>query len=261
LGSLADRVTQVIQAIPNALGALCLNQVGQNQLASRPTIIPGLFTVFTSERHLQVLQDKENAVLMGTAIDELIRHHPMLKNSVFQALKSTLSKIEDLGNAFVVPEQHKSWYCLVVEEPTQDLPAVQPLEDVLMTDMTMAEPNLAVEASTDDANGPSDKNGKDSSAASHDNSIVSFIDVLGRVNFTSHLLGEWLLTLRSRSFSRAYFNTSCTATSSSRPLMVLNALVVLLLSHAFRMTLRTAYRPILWCKLSERLQRPRRMLL
>ncbi|KAL5496010.1 TOM1_2 [Sanghuangporus vaninii] len=53
---------EVIQSIPDALGALCLNQMGQDQLTSRPSITPALFSVFTSEAHLKVLLEKENAV-------------------------------------------------------------------------------------------------------------------------------------------------------------------------------------------------------
>ncbi len=72
--------------MPNALGALCLNQAGQDQLASRPSIIPGLISILTSERHVKVLHEKENAAVVGSAIDELIRHHPSLKDNVFRAL-------------------------------------------------------------------------------------------------------------------------------------------------------------------------------
>ncbi|KAI0268805.1 hypothetical protein BC834DRAFT_923157 [Gloeopeniophorella convolvens] len=123
-----EPVIEVIQAIPNAIGALCLNQAGQDQLSARPTIIPGLFLIFTSERHQRVLQDKENAVLIGSAVDELIRHHPSLKSAVFEAIRSTLSKIEDLGNAFVPPENTESWYGLARSSAT---PAPVD-EDVLM---------------------------------------------------------------------------------------------------------------------------------
>ena len=99
----ADIYVKVIQAIPNAIGALCLNQAGQDQLASRPTIIPGYFSIFTSERHLRVLQDKENAVIIGSAVDELVRHHPVLRPAVFDTVCITLSRIEDIGKAYVRP--------------------------------------------------------------------------------------------------------------------------------------------------------------
>lgn len=166
-----EPVIEVIQSIPNALGALCLNQAGQDQLEARPTIIPGLFSIFTSERHQRVLQDKENAVLIGTAVDELIRHHPFLKAAVFEAIKSTLSKIEELGNAYVVPDGIKSWYSLVPSSP----PVVSADGDVVMGEsLTTA---VAAEASaSNDA-----LNSEEVVEKSHENIIISYIDVHCRV--------------------------------------------------------------------------------
>ena len=108
---------QVIQAIPNAIGALCLNQAGQDQLAAKPTIIPSLFSIFTSDRHQRVLQEKENAVLIGTAIEELIRHHPALKERVVDGIKKTLAKIEELGNAYEPQDEVKPFYKLLPVRP------------------------------------------------------------------------------------------------------------------------------------------------
>ncbi|KAJ7287510.1 hypothetical protein C8J57DRAFT_1707813 [Mycena rebaudengoi] len=161
---------EVIQAIPNAIGALCLNDTGTAQLASHPSILPAIFSIFTSDRHLKVLLDKENAVLIGTTIDELIRHHPSLKTPVFDALKATLSKIEALGTAYVVPEELQQWYKLVGITPG-------------------AEPDVSMEDVPTDAASPSDTapkedvgphSGDDTPAKAHDNNVVSFIDILLR---------------------------------------------------------------------------------
>ncbi len=50
----------VIYSIPNAVGAICLNQAGLDLFNARP-IIPKLFALFTSERHSKVFQDRDNA--------------------------------------------------------------------------------------------------------------------------------------------------------------------------------------------------------
>jgi E3 ubiquitin-protein ligase HUWE1 len=167
----------VIQAIPNAIGALCLNQVGQDQLASRPSVIPGIVSIFTSEKHLKVLREKENAVLIGTAVDELIRHHPTLKTPVFEAVKSALSKIEDFGNTFVIPEDKKEWYGLILASSTTDKNDLTPMDVV------------ESEASTSDAQEdmPQEDTHEDDSLRSHDNTVVLFIDVICRVSFVHFL--------------------------------------------------------------------------
>jgi len=126
-----------------------------------------------------VLQDKENAVLIGTSVDELIRHHPSLKTSVFDTVRSTLSKIEDLGSAYAVQDSIKSWYRL--------LPPSPPLQQASSVDVVMEagdsgteQPPALLTASNESI--PDD----DASSKSHENIVISFIDVLCRVRMVSH---------------------------------------------------------------------------
>ncbi|KAJ6593931.1 hypothetical protein B0H19DRAFT_1215807 [Mycena capillaripes] len=165
---------EVIQAIPNAIGALCLNDIGTAQLASHPSIIPAIFSIFTSDRHLKVLLDKENAVLIGTTIDELVRHHPSLKAPVFEALKATLSKIEVLGNAYVVPPELQQWYKLVGVSPAA---AGGSDADVAMEDVPSDAPSPSETVIRDDS---SPSGTEDPPPKAHDNNVVSFIDILLR---------------------------------------------------------------------------------
>ena len=173
---------QVIQAIPNAIGALCLNEAGQAQLSKRPSIIPAILAIFTFERHLKVLIDKDNAVIIGTAVDELIRRHPSLKSSVFDAIRSTLSNIEDLGTSFVCPIDIRQFYQL--------MPITGVVGDLLLdNDITMQDDlretikvpeEVAREPLSEAAAEDTDQD--DITAKNHDNTVVSFIDILGRVS-------------------------------------------------------------------------------
>ncbi|TCD71204.1 hypothetical protein EIP91_011682 [Steccherinum ochraceum] len=172
-----EPVIEVIQSVPNAMGALCLNQTGQDQLAARPNVIPGLLSIFTSERHQRVLQEKENAVLIGTAIEELIRHHPSLKNAVYQAIKTTMGTIEGLGKAFVVPEDLKSWYIMQpVASPA--LTTAEPSDvDVAMDTV---EPEAATQVAPTPVNLPPVKHpldAEDDDIKIHGNLVTSYIDV------------------------------------------------------------------------------------
>jgi E3 ubiquitin-protein ligase HUWE1 len=141
-----------------------------------------LFSIFTSERHQRVLQDKENSVLIGSAVDELIRHHPSLKPAVFEAIKSTLSKIEDLGNTFTPSESTESWYGLRTTASTQ-APAD---EDVLMRSSDTAPIDEAASESTGRPNAlivslTDDLLDENANGRSHENVIVSYLDVICRV--------------------------------------------------------------------------------
>lgn len=88
----------VIAAIPSALGALCLNEVGLKQLNERQAISV-IFSVFTSERHARILRDRDHASVVGSTIDELIRHQPSLKKTVLDATLGFLNEIHRIGKA------------------------------------------------------------------------------------------------------------------------------------------------------------------
>ncbi len=177
---------QVIQAIPNAIGALCLNPVGQEQLAARPTIIPALLSIFTSDSHQRILQEKEHSALVGSAIEELIRHHPSLKDTVFDAIKATMIKIEELGNSFTVPDDIKPFYVLQPVKPSSTPSRPDP-------DVEMA-PNEPREAPAEShaTNVVDNDTAKDylEDDKSHDNVVISYIDVFCKVSVEFHILGR-----------------------------------------------------------------------
>ncbi|KAH8926761.1 hypothetical protein BT69DRAFT_1317383 [Atractiella rhizophila] len=97
-------VIDVLSAIPHAIGALCLNEVGLKQFNER-NIIPKLFSIFSSEKHIKVLLDRDNGSLLGAAFDELIRHHPTLKQPTFEAVQTLILDIEKQGQAYSPPDQ------------------------------------------------------------------------------------------------------------------------------------------------------------
>lgn len=160
------------------MGALCLNQAGLDQLTNRPTIIPAIFSIFISERHQRVLQEKENAVLIGTSIEELIRHHPSLKDRVFEAIKSIMSRIEDLGNQWVCPDDLKQWYMLQPAPSTSEQTTAEET-DVVMEGTDGAETSAPdAGTSAEPASSPLEELVP---PKSHDNIITSFIDVFCKV--------------------------------------------------------------------------------
>lgn len=216
------KALQVLQAIPNALGALCLNDVGQAQLARRPSIIPGILSVFTSELHLKVLLEKENSVLIGTALDELIRHHPSLRTAVFDALKTTIAKIEELGTAYEVPGDLLHWYRLVpVSVPLADDGDV-PMEDV--DNVAAASSSRSDATAQGEGTQADDDDADEVMTKNHDNHIVSFIDVLGRVSGGGHSLFSVIPLINNSSSWRGSSSIRPIARISSLTLMGLHFL-------------------------------------
>ena len=111
--------------------------------------------------------------MMGSSIDELIRHHPVLKNVVFDALNCTLQKVEQMGYAFIPPGDIRPWYLLTAVSPPES-----ELQDVAMKDVEGSSHDDSTKSSGEDVN-----NLDDPSSKMHDNTIVSFIDVLSRVRY------------------------------------------------------------------------------
>ncbi|GAA5823738.1 hypothetical protein JCM11251_003273 [Rhodosporidiobolus azoricus] len=98
----------VLQAIPNAIGAFCLNSTGLDEFTARP-LISHYFSVFTSPAHAELLRDRDSALVIGSAIDELVRHHPTLRDRVMQAIMGVFVEIKRLGQAFVPPEGEQGY--------------------------------------------------------------------------------------------------------------------------------------------------------
>ncbi|KAK4052443.1 E3 ubiquitin-protein ligase tom1 [Microbotryomycetes sp. JL201] len=152
----------VLQAIPNAIGALCLNAAGLEQFNNRP-IIAKYFSVFLSEPHVKVLAERDNGNIIGGAIDELVRHHPTLKQRVLDAVMSALRLLRDRGSSYV-PETKKD-FALQLPSLTEGSKAAEDssatVADVEMPDAT-------------------DSTDQTKSEEIKENQYMTTVDVLGR---------------------------------------------------------------------------------
>jgi E3 ubiquitin-protein ligase HUWE1 len=90
---------EVISAIPNAFGAICLNSAGLDAF-NEANKIETYLQIFTEKENLRTVQDNDVPHLVGNSMDELIRHQPSLKESIISALISMLSKVIELGDFY-----------------------------------------------------------------------------------------------------------------------------------------------------------------
>lgn len=116
---------EVLYAVPNVIGALCLNQAGLDQLAARQgTIVPKMVSVLVSDRHRKVLEEKEHATQLGAYVDELIRHQPSLKEPVLKAVLDVLARIKELGRT-ECSDDETVYHILPVTRPASAASAVE----------------------------------------------------------------------------------------------------------------------------------------
>ena len=111
---------EVIAVVPNAIGAICLNEAGINYLKSHAAIIHNMITAAIVASPSDSMEREPSHQALGKSLDELVRHHPGLRpivlDAVTQALKSSMKKAE----AFVPSEDEKEDY-----EPSPGLASTQ----------------------------------------------------------------------------------------------------------------------------------------
>jgi E3 ubiquitin-protein ligase HUWE1 len=175
----------VLSAIPTAIGALCLNEAGLKQfLDTRLGIIKKFFDVFQSEPHARVLNERENAVVIGANFDELVRHHPDLKQSVFDAVTEVLKSLYEKGKDYV-PESSDGYRLVQVAGGEGDTAAPQETLDQARSAEAasiMGDVSMSDTPATGAAQAGSAEQAEDAvEAKKEDNKMLTFIAVTGRV--------------------------------------------------------------------------------
>jgi E3 ubiquitin-protein ligase HUWE1 len=169
--------------VPNAIGALCLNQTGLNQFNEHKAVMPTFFSMFTSEPHIKVLLEKDNANAIGGAIDELVRHHPSLKDVVFESIIGTMQKIESLGNSFQIPKDQENLYRMIsTTSPQSADPSQEPLAASSSAWLPTGQESALPSGAVTPAAVPEPEETEPAKPERTDNVIASFIDILCRVS-------------------------------------------------------------------------------
>lgn len=89
---------EVAIVIPHAFGAICLNETG---LARFQEVNPleSFLEIFFKSTTVPELLENDVPHIVGTALDELVRHHPSLNTSVLSAIGDLLGAVLELGKA------------------------------------------------------------------------------------------------------------------------------------------------------------------
>nr|CAG8455076.1 13988_t:CDS:10 [Entrophospora candida] len=157
----------VIQSIPNAFGAICLNLQGM-EIFNQMNPIDKFFSIFTSIEHLRALQDGDLASVLGTNIDELMRHHPSLKPIIMDAIMTTLKRIYELGQSDQFVTANEDTCSLHVGVSDDD------------SSINIGSENLAADSFTSQDAIMTDVIESQKSEEKKENIVVSFIEIMAR---------------------------------------------------------------------------------
>ncbi|CAG8983041.1 hypothetical protein HYALB_00006069 [Hymenoscyphus albidus] len=85
--------SETINIIPQAFGALCLNNSGMKMLQSSRAL-EIFFEIFESPEHVKCMDNnKELPANLGGTFDELVRHHPALKTAIMNAILDMVARV------------------------------------------------------------------------------------------------------------------------------------------------------------------------
>eukprot|EP00842_Homolaphlyctis_polyrhiza_P000338 jgi/Hompol1/1304/HPOL_002679-RA len=99
---------EVMSALPNAFGAVCLNEQGLEEF-KKECPLDRFLSVFTNEDLSRPIQDTEIPHLVGNSMDEFIRHHPVLKDIVITDIINMLNRIiENAESLVLTPDEKES---------------------------------------------------------------------------------------------------------------------------------------------------------
>ena len=85
--------TDAIVTIPQAFSAICLNNSGKD-LFVRSNALTTFFEIFESPDHVKSMDNEsELARLLGSSFDELVRHHPELRDLVLLSVLSMVIRV------------------------------------------------------------------------------------------------------------------------------------------------------------------------
>ena len=89
-----------IRSIPTAFRAICLN-ASSLALFQTSGALETFFEIFETTDHIECrLTEHELASLLGSQFDELVRHHPVLRENVMKVVIEMLRSVEILGRKF-----------------------------------------------------------------------------------------------------------------------------------------------------------------
>ncbi|KAF2096815.1 hypothetical protein NA57DRAFT_42813 [Rhizodiscina lignyota] len=84
---------EALPAIPQAFGAICLNEKGM-RLFQKSGALEKFFDIFVSPEHVKVLdQEGDLPTALGNSFDELVRHHPPLRDAILQCVLKMIPRV------------------------------------------------------------------------------------------------------------------------------------------------------------------------
>lgn len=88
--------SDTISVIPQAFGAICLNNSGMKMFQASGAL-ESFFEIFESPQHVKCMDtNKDLPANLGSTFDELVRHHPPLRKAIINAILNMVTRVSYL---------------------------------------------------------------------------------------------------------------------------------------------------------------------
>ncbi|KAI9690812.1 MAG: hypothetical protein M1822_008431 [Bathelium mastoideum] len=88
--------SEAMTTVPNAFEAICLNENGQ-KLFQKSNALDVFFEIFENPDHVKAMaSDGPTPSQLGSQFDEMVRHHPQLKDKIMNAIKDMIMHVNIL---------------------------------------------------------------------------------------------------------------------------------------------------------------------
>jgi E3 ubiquitin-protein ligase HUWE1 len=88
--------SETINIVPQAFGAICLNTAGMRMFQASKAL-ESFFEIFESPEHVKCMDsNKELPSSLGSTFDELVRHHPPLKDAIMNSILNMVARVNYL---------------------------------------------------------------------------------------------------------------------------------------------------------------------
>lgn len=101
---------ELIMAIPNVVSALCLTEAGARVVAEANPF-PTMLSILCSPKFCMPKSRcllSEMAAIIGSGLDEIMRHNPVLRPSIIKAVVQVMKRIVFIGKKLTIEEQDKN---------------------------------------------------------------------------------------------------------------------------------------------------------
>ena len=143
------------------------------------SVLSKLFSALITDKASKTLFERDNASMFGATLDELMRHHPSLKESVMKCVVELLQSIVKLGETYEAPVSGKDSLLIIDASSSEPVAAAEANPEAMSVDAPVPTDAVASSSTSTAADELSPSSSSSKNTVPH--KVLDYLDVAGRV--------------------------------------------------------------------------------